>query len=90
MNTIPQIIIGNNVTFTDGVYISSINKVEIEDGVLCGGNVFITDNFHGKSEVDELDIRPNSDMSISDITDNLKITNSLFDKSKKSKFTKIG
>ena len=32
----------------------------------------------------------NSDMSISDITDNLKITNSLFDKSKKSKFTKIG
>lgn len=25
----------------------------------------------------------NSDMSISDITDNLKITNSLFDKSKK-------
>ena len=42
-----------------GVYISSINKVEIEDGVLCGGNVFITDNFHGKSEVDELDIRPN-------------------------------
>lgn len=59
LNTIPQIIIGNNVTFTDGVYISSINKVEIEDGVLCGGNVFITDNFHGKSEVDELDIRPN-------------------------------
>lgn len=54
----PEVIIGNNVTFTDSIYISCMNRVQIGDGVLCGGNVFITDNFHGRSILEELSIIP--------------------------------
>lgn len=54
----PQIEIGNDVTFTDNCYISCINKIKIADGVLLGSNTFITDNYHGKSTKEELQIPP--------------------------------
>lgn len=55
---IPQIIIGSNVSFMDDCHISSIDKITVNDGTLCGDNVFITDNFHGKSSREEMDIPP--------------------------------
>lgn len=47
--------IGNDVTITDHCYISGINKISIGDGVLFGPNCFVTDNFHGTAERDDLD-----------------------------------
>lgn len=58
LNNSPEVVIGNNVTFTDNIYISCINKIQIGNGVLCGANVFITDNFHGNGKLDELFIPP--------------------------------
>ena len=49
----PQIIIGNNVTFTDRCYISCVDEIKIDDGVLLGRDVFITDNSHGEGLLDE-------------------------------------
>ena len=43
----PEIIIGDNVTFTDRCYLSCIDRIEIGDGVLLGRDVFIADNSHG-------------------------------------------
>ena len=50
----PRIIIGNNVSFTDRCYISCIDSVTIGDNVLLGREVFITDNSHGKTDLDVL------------------------------------
>ena len=54
----PRISIGNNVTFTDRCYISCVDRVDIGDGVLLGRDVFITDNSHGASKQDMLNIQP--------------------------------
>jgi len=54
----PNIFIGNNVTITDNCYISCANNIIINDGVLIGVNTFITDNFHGNSGIEEIDIIP--------------------------------
>lgn len=56
----PQIIIGDNVSITDGVYISCVNNVEINSGCLVGRNAFITDNYHGKNTIDECNIEPDN------------------------------
>jgi carbonic anhydrase/acetyltransferase-like protein (isoleucine patch superfamily) len=55
---LPCIEIGDNVTLTDYCYISCINKIRIENGVLLGTNTFITDNYHGENKKYELDIPP--------------------------------
>ncbi len=54
----PMLKIGNNVSFMSGCHISCANKVLIEDGVLFGDNVFVTDNFHGNNYDEELDVPP--------------------------------
>ena len=54
----PELIIGNNVSFMDNCQISCLNKVQIEDNVLFGDNVFITDNMHGDSIKSELCFPP--------------------------------
>lgn len=54
----PELTIGNNVSFMDNCAISCINMIEIGDGCLFGGNVFITDNFHGNSTKAEFNIPP--------------------------------
>ncbi len=53
-----QVHIGNNVTFADNCYISCMNHVQVKDGVLFGSHVFISDNMHGSSTIQELDIPP--------------------------------
>ena len=51
---IPEVSIGNNVSFGNDNYISCINKISIGDGVLVGDNVFFGDNSHGKTEFEEI------------------------------------
>lgn len=53
----PILEIGDAVSCQDNCAISCINRVSIGSGCLLGSNVFITDNFHGKSKND-LDIPP--------------------------------
>lgn len=45
--------IGNDVTITDNCYISCLQGVSVEDGVLFGENVFVCDNYHGSAIVGE-------------------------------------
>lgn len=52
----PEIVIGNNVVINFNVHIGAIKKIIIEDDVLIGSNVLITDHSHGRLTVDELDI----------------------------------
>ena len=54
----PEIIIEDNVTFTDNCYISCINKIHIGKGTLFGPNTFVCDNYHGSNRLEELAIPP--------------------------------
>lgn len=54
----PTIIIGNHCDFGEYNHISAINKIQIGDGLLTGRWVTITDNAHGKPEVNENDLPP--------------------------------
>jgi acetyltransferase-like isoleucine patch superfamily enzyme len=55
----PQIIIGDGSSIGNYSQITAINKIIIGKNVLTGRNVLITDNAHGKSEPDVMDIPPN-------------------------------
>lgn len=54
----PKIIVGDNVSMMDNCHISCARKIIIEDGVLFGDNVFVTDNFHGDNDCTELFLPP--------------------------------
>lgn len=54
----PLVKIGDNVTFNDNCFISCLNEINIGNGCLFGDNVFITDNYHGDTSKDILDIPP--------------------------------
>ena len=54
----PKINIGENVTIKDNVHITSVNSIVIEDGVLFGPNVLVSDNAHGTTTLDNLNISP--------------------------------
>lgn len=54
----PKITIGNNVSIGEDCHISAINNVEIGDSVLFGKKVTISDNSHGKSELNSLQLPP--------------------------------
>jgi len=47
VNYDPDLIIGNNVNFSDQVHVACTNAVHIGDGVLCGSHVVISDHSHG-------------------------------------------
>lgn len=55
----PKIIIGNGSSIGDDFHITAINLIKIGNGVRMGKKVLITDNSHGKSDPDELEIAPN-------------------------------
>ena len=57
---IPELIIGNDVTFNSRVHIGVIQKVSIGNHVLVGSNVLITDHSHGKTTPEELALPPRS------------------------------
>lgn len=51
----PQIVIGNNVNLGYYVVVSAINRIEIQDDVLMGSHVLITDHNHGRYESTDSD-----------------------------------
>lgn len=53
-----EIVIGDDVSIMDDCQFSAALSIRIGDGVLLGNNVFITDNFHGSGNLEELDIPP--------------------------------
>ena len=56
---IPPIIeIGRDVSFMSNCQLSAIHEIRIGNGVLFGDNVFVTDNFHGKGDMEELAMPP--------------------------------
>lgn len=54
----PAIIIGDGVSIGEDAHITCINRIVIGDNVLVGKKVLITDNAHGSSEPNILDIAP--------------------------------
>jgi acetyltransferase-like isoleucine patch superfamily enzyme len=44
---LPQVIIGNNVCFSNCVHISSISSVSVGNGVLFGSHIYVGDHNHG-------------------------------------------
>lgn len=54
----PKIIIGNNVSIGDYSHITAIHRIIIDDGVLTGRFVTITDNSHGNSDLSDLKTLP--------------------------------
>jgi acetyltransferase-like isoleucine patch superfamily enzyme len=56
---IPEIIIGDGSSIGDDSHITSVNKIIIGKNVLMGKKILITDNSHGISEFELLEIAPN-------------------------------
>lgn len=54
----PQIIIGNGVNINPYCHIGAINNITIEDNVLIGSGVLITDHSHGKVVSEECQTAP--------------------------------
>lgn len=54
----PQIVLGNNCHIGPQSHITSINRIEIGNNVLTGPRVLITDNAHGDSTKQTMDIAP--------------------------------
>lgn len=54
----PNLTIGNNVSIGEYSHITCAHKIEIDEGLLTGRFVLITDNGHGNSSIDEANIPP--------------------------------
>lgn len=54
----PQIIIGDNTSIGDFSHITAINRIKIGSNVLTGKNVLITDNSHGLSSLEQMNMPP--------------------------------
>ncbi len=54
----PEIIIGDSVSIGDDAHITAINRIEIGNNVLMGKKITITDNSHGKSDIELLSFPP--------------------------------
>ena len=50
--------IGNNCLIRANSHITAYNSIVIEDGLLTGENVLISDNSHGESNIESLEIPP--------------------------------
>lgn len=54
----PKFIIGNNCSIGSYNHITCINEVLIDNGLLTGRWVTITDNSHGKNTLEEISVEP--------------------------------
>lgn len=54
----PKLCIGDNVTFTDYIQVSCAQEVRIGNRVLVGQNAYISDNGHGDTDLQTLQIPP--------------------------------
>jgi acetyltransferase-like isoleucine patch superfamily enzyme len=61
----PRITIGDGVSIGEDAHITAINEIVIGNGVLTGKKVLITDNAHGRSDRDDLQIAPMSRVLVS-------------------------
>lgn len=55
---LPELKIGNNVSFNTDIHIGCINKVIIGDNVLLASRIYISDHSHGNMDADTLKIPP--------------------------------
>jgi len=55
---IPEITIGDNTSIGEDYHITAINKIIIGNNVLMGKKITITDNSHGKIELEMLELSP--------------------------------
>ncbi len=55
----PEIILGDNCSIGEDSHITAINSVRLGNSVLLGKKILITDNAHGASSSELLDIAPN-------------------------------
>jgi acetyltransferase-like isoleucine patch superfamily enzyme len=55
---IPVLQVGDNCSFGEFTHITSCNSIMIGEGTLTGRFVLITDNSHGNSSKDEIDVPP--------------------------------
>ena len=55
---VPEIIIGDNCSIGEDSHITAINSIRIGNNVLLGKKILITDNAHGDSLANTLDIAP--------------------------------
>lgn len=55
----PKIIIGNNCDFGDYIHITCINKIVVGNNLLTGRFVLISDNSHGKADLNNMFEDPN-------------------------------
>lgn len=58
INYSPDIIIGDNCSIGEFAHITACNKIIIGNNVLTGRYVYISDNFHGNTNTNEIDIPP--------------------------------
>jgi acetyltransferase-like isoleucine patch superfamily enzyme len=54
----PHIVIGNGCSIGNNAHITAVNNILIGDNVLTGKYILITDNSHGESNIELLDIPP--------------------------------
>lgn len=54
----PEILIGNHCEIGPQSHITAINRIVIGNNVLTGPRVLITDNAHGESNIEQLDLAP--------------------------------
>ena len=55
----PEIIVGDNCSIGEDSHITAINSIRLGKNVRLGKKILITDNAHGASDVNLLDIAPN-------------------------------
>ncbi len=55
----PEIVLGDNCSIGEDSHITAINSIRLGKNVLLGKKILITDNAHGASSIDLLDIAPN-------------------------------
>lgn len=54
----PQIVIGDHCTIREHAHISAIDRITIGNHLLTGTNIFITDNAHGLSLPEHMELSP--------------------------------
>lgn len=55
----PEIIIGDNCSIGEDSHITAINSIRLGNNVRMGKKILITDNAHGTSDIELLDVAPN-------------------------------
>lgn len=54
----PKIIIGDNCVIRENAHITAIDSIHIGNNLLTGTNVLITDNSHGKTNKEQMELPP--------------------------------